>query len=31
MISTNKMKKVKNSYCTNALKLGIRRMKRYEM
>ena len=28
MISTNKMKKAKNSYCANALKQGIGRLKR---
>ena len=28
MTSTNKMKKAKNSYCANALKQGIGRLKR---
>ena len=28
MTSANKMKKAKNSYCANALKLGMERLKR---
>ena len=28
MTSTNKIKKAKNSYCANALKQGIKRLKR---